>query len=293
MGATSPRACATTSARCSASPACYVARRLGDAGPGRRQPVADHRRLRRPRERPDDGDPAAFGAAARGGGHHVARADRRRRASPRPHHRRDQPVVHRGDEGLRRARRRRPGARRRARPPARPAADVPPHDHRRRRRPLRRRPGSTSGRATGYVECDLFGGRQHGRSAAWFNLFTQDGDPSRRTMLLPAALRRRRRQPADARRAQGRPRRPRRSTSGRTRPPSTPASSPGHVDRRATTGPSSPPACITIHVAGLRCAAHDVPHRGTGPGARDGGVRPALPRPALGGLRTVAGGEPG
>ncbi len=38
------------------------------------------------------------------------------------------------------------------------------------------------GTATGYVECDLLGGRQEVQRA-WFNLFTQDDDPTRRKML--------------------------------------------------------------------------------------------------------------
>ncbi len=43
------------------------------------------------------------------------------------------------------------------------------------------------GRATGYVECDLLGGRlpvQRG----WFNLFTRDADPARRRMLYRLLL---------------------------------------------------------------------------------------------------------
>ena len=38
------------------------------------------------------------------------------------------------------------------------------------------------GTATGYVECDLLGG-QRPVQRAWFNLFTKDGDESRRLML--------------------------------------------------------------------------------------------------------------
>ena len=39
-----------------------------------------------------------------------------------------------------------------------------------------------AGTATGYVECDLFGGRRP-VSRGWFNLFTRDGDANRRRML--------------------------------------------------------------------------------------------------------------
>ena len=39
-----------------------------------------------------------------------------------------------------------------------------------------------AGTATGYVECDLFGGRRP-VSQGWFNLFTRDGDATRRRML--------------------------------------------------------------------------------------------------------------
>ena len=127
-------------------PGLYVARRVVDARAGRRQPVADDRRRRRPRLRQHPGTVGAARASARARGHHAARAGQvgrhAERLGRRSTGRRDEPVVHRGDEGLRRARLRRPGHRRTARSPARSAADVPPHDHGRRRRPLRRRPGS-------------------------------------------------------------------------------------------------------------------------------------------------------
>ena len=83
--ATSPKACATRTARCSASPASTSLDGSADAGAGRREPVADDRRRRRPGLRPH----AASAPAARGGPRrdHAARAGPascRQRRRPRP-----------------------------------------------------------------------------------------------------------------------------------------------------------------------------------------------------------------
>ena len=265
-------------------------RRLGDAGAGRRQPVPDDRGLRRPRVRPDDGHPAASVRRPRGG-HHVARADRNRRASPGRTTDAtnlsfteemkgfvaldvDDPV--RGAELGRQLDQRlmfhltitAEDVDRFVVDPAAPRDG----DRLRRVRPVRRPPG--------------------GRSAPGSTCSPRTATATRRKMLYRLHF-------ADA--------------------GGNPLTLVGHKDVHDDPGVDVWQDTSTLytrilagHVAAgrgrrdrrrrrrhhhprarLPASAHDVPHRGTGPGARDGGVRPALPRPALGGLRTVVGGEPG
>ncbi len=126
----------------------------------------------------------------------------------------------------------------------------------------------------------------------WFNLFTrEDGDRARRRMLYRLHF-------ADA---GGNPltlvghkdvhddpgrrrlaRTPRRSTSRLHAGHVPPGDGPTEDGRVVAAG------VITIHLPDFLRQLTTFRTEGTAPGARDGGVRPAVPRPAVGGLRTGA-----
>ena len=183
-------------------------RRLGDARPGRREPIAHHRRPRRPDGRPGScdveagkrgdrsglrrtgatGPVAATGWASPTGAKTVAppaaatptrRSDRSR--SPRPTgpatpRCRVHAHLHRGDERVLRLRRSRPGDRRTARQGSRPGVDVPAHDHRGRPERFLAEPVHEA-RAEGWIESPALGGRLPvGRGA--FNLFVPGDSPT-------------------------------------------------------------------------------------------------------------------